>query len=310
MQPLYVLPLQPTAKTIEQEGPSKRGYRHHPKPDPNAPERPYSAYVLFSNHVRDQLKVQNLTFTSLSKLVGERWQSLTPEEKEAWKQRGAGPWEGYKAKVAQYQRTPQYQEYQRYSAEFKAAEAAKKPARRDSIPYRAPAASKASPGDSPGTPVSPNEQSQGAWPQPEPDRDTKATAKRLKREEDWSQVDKAKSPRARQACEPCRRRKTKCSAEFPTCQQCKDNREDCHYGYVKREATKGYEEIPSSYFSVWLTDLLTGKWTVSGKAPKCMRHYFRDAFRKLMMIPSRRSKTLFHRYLSMLCCSVPQLIRL
>ncbi|KAL2255680.1 hypothetical protein VTK26DRAFT_2898 [Humicola hyalothermophila] len=28
---------------------TKRKYRRHPKPDPNAPERPPSAYVLFSN---------------------------------------------------------------------------------------------------------------------------------------------------------------------------------------------------------------------------------------------------------------------
>ena len=31
---------------VQSERQGKRGYRHHPKPDQNAPERPYSAYVM------------------------------------------------------------------------------------------------------------------------------------------------------------------------------------------------------------------------------------------------------------------------
>src|SRR5882757_7763872 len=42
---------------------AKRKYRRHPKPDENAPERPPSAYVIFSNKVREEVKDQNLSFT-------------------------------------------------------------------------------------------------------------------------------------------------------------------------------------------------------------------------------------------------------
>ncbi|KAI1447737.1 high mobility group box domain-containing protein [Annulohypoxylon stygium] len=61
---------------------AKRKYRRHPKPDDNAPERPPSAYVLFSNKMREDLKGQNLTFTEIAKLVGENWQNLSRDEKD------------------------------------------------------------------------------------------------------------------------------------------------------------------------------------------------------------------------------------
>lgn len=35
---------------------SKRKYRRHPKPDPFAPEKPPSAYVAFTNKVREEMK--------------------------------------------------------------------------------------------------------------------------------------------------------------------------------------------------------------------------------------------------------------
>ncbi|KAG9875662.1 HMG-box, partial [Aureobasidium melanogenum] len=57
---------------------SKRKYRRHPKADEHAPERPPSAYVIFSNQIRDQLKGKDLSFTEIAKLVGERWQELGP----------------------------------------------------------------------------------------------------------------------------------------------------------------------------------------------------------------------------------------
>lgn len=105
--------------------PTKRGYRHHPKPDKNSPERPYSAYVMFCNYTRDQLKEQNqnLSFTELSKKSGEKWRALSPRELEMWKQRAAVPWQKFKADVVEYKKTDQYQEYERYLADFKASQA-------------------------------------------------------------------------------------------------------------------------------------------------------------------------------------------
>ncbi|KAL8782415.1 MAG: hypothetical protein Q9195_009647 [Heterodermia aff. obscurata] len=105
--------------------PGKRSYQHHPKPDSNAPQRPYAAYVLFSNHVREENKALSLPFTEISKMVGDKWQALPPAEKEQWKQLAAAPWEKYKQDLAAYQQTEDYQKYQQYVVDFKAAQSAK-----------------------------------------------------------------------------------------------------------------------------------------------------------------------------------------
>lgn len=111
----------------------KRGYVHHPKPDPNAPERPYSAYVLFSKMVREELKSQPLSFTKMSKQVGERWQRLTPEDKHIWTQRAAIPREDYKIKFAKYQQSENHRRYLQYLADFRSAHGTR---RGDSSPHR------------------------------------------------------------------------------------------------------------------------------------------------------------------------------
>ncbi|PBP27230.1 HMG box protein [Diplocarpon rosae] len=99
---------------------AKRKYRRHPKPDENAPERPPSAYVIFSNKMREDLKGRNLSFTEIAKLVGENWQNLSPSEKDPYEQEAFGAKERYNHALAEYKKTEQYTEYSRYLAEFKA----------------------------------------------------------------------------------------------------------------------------------------------------------------------------------------------
>ncbi|KAF3040853.1 hypothetical protein E8E11_006992 [Didymella keratinophila] len=99
---------------------TKRKYRRHPKPDENAPERPPSAYVIFSNQVRELLKGQDLSFTEIAKVVGERWQVLPAEEREACERQANGAKEKYYAGLAEYKKTPQYEAYQKYLEEFRA----------------------------------------------------------------------------------------------------------------------------------------------------------------------------------------------
>lgn len=99
---------------------AKRKYRRHPKPDENAPERPPSAYVIFSNKMREELKGRNLSFTEIAKLVGENWQSLSPSEKEPYEQQAFADKERYNSQLGEYKKTPQYKEYAHYLAEFKA----------------------------------------------------------------------------------------------------------------------------------------------------------------------------------------------
>lgn len=98
----------------------KRKYRRHPKADENAPERPPSAYVIFSNKIREELRPQNLTFTDIAKRVGESWQVLLAEEKEPYESQASAAKEKYHAEMAKYKKTDAYKEYTQYLADFKA----------------------------------------------------------------------------------------------------------------------------------------------------------------------------------------------
>jgi hypothetical protein len=46
------------------------------------PTRPPSAYVIFSNKIREELRGRNFSFTEIAKLIGENWRNLSPAEKE------------------------------------------------------------------------------------------------------------------------------------------------------------------------------------------------------------------------------------
>ncbi|KAL2054701.1 hypothetical protein ABVK25_005005 [Lepraria finkii] len=98
----------------------KRKYRRHPKADENAPERAPSAYVIFSNKIREELKPQNLSFTAIAKRVGERWQELSAGEKEPYESEASTAKEKYHTEMAEYKTTRSYREYQQYLGEFKA----------------------------------------------------------------------------------------------------------------------------------------------------------------------------------------------
>ena len=99
---------------------TKRKYRRHPKPDEHAPERPPSAYVIFSNKVRDDVKDQNLSFTQIAKLVGDRWQKLDPSGKEPYEAQANAAKEKYNIQLSTYRKTDSFRDYTRYLADFKA----------------------------------------------------------------------------------------------------------------------------------------------------------------------------------------------
>ena len=107
--------------TAQGSGPhgAKRKYRRHPKPDENAPERPPSAYVIFSNTMREELKGRNLSFTEIAKLVGENWQNLSPGEKEPYEQQAFSAKERYNNELTEYKKTERYKEYSQYLIDFK-----------------------------------------------------------------------------------------------------------------------------------------------------------------------------------------------
>ncbi|KAF2785589.1 hypothetical protein K505DRAFT_369017 [Melanomma pulvis-pyrius CBS 109.77] len=111
----------PAAGTPGTTNPSgKRKYRRHPKVDEHAPERPPSAYVIFSNQVRESLKGQEYSFTEIAKVVGERWQVLPADAREVCERQANAAKEKYYAELAEYKKTPQFDAYQKYLEEFKA----------------------------------------------------------------------------------------------------------------------------------------------------------------------------------------------
>ncbi|OAL53322.1 hypothetical protein IQ07DRAFT_641719 [Pyrenochaeta sp. DS3sAY3a] len=99
---------------------TKRKYRRHPKPDEHAPERPPSAYVIFSNQVRESLKGQDLTFTEIAKVVGERWQVLPSDQRETCERQANSAKEKFYSELAEYKKTPHFEAYQKYLEEFRA----------------------------------------------------------------------------------------------------------------------------------------------------------------------------------------------
>ncbi|GJC84077.1 high mobility group protein B3 [Colletotrichum liriopes] len=106
-------PEQPRPEVKDGPVVTKRKYRRHPKPDENAPERPPSAYVLFSN----------------TKLVGEHWQNLTPGEKEPYETSALKAKEKYNHDLAEYKKTAEYRKYNLYLQDFKARQASANQAR-------------------------------------------------------------------------------------------------------------------------------------------------------------------------------------
>lgn len=76
--------------------------------------------VLIALELREELKPENLSFTTIAKRVGERWQDIPAEEKEPYESEASGAKEKYHAEMAEYKTTKSYREYQQYLAEFKA----------------------------------------------------------------------------------------------------------------------------------------------------------------------------------------------
>ena len=74
--------------------------------------------------VRETLKGQELSFTEIAKVVGERWQVLDADAREACERQANSAKEKYYAELAEYKKTPEYEAYQKYLEDFKAKHAA------------------------------------------------------------------------------------------------------------------------------------------------------------------------------------------
>jgi hypothetical protein len=74
--------------------------------DPNAPKKPCTAYIYFSNSVRDDIKLQNpeFSFTDIAKEMGRRFKQLDPEGKKYWQDFAIREKERYDRELEAYNR--------------------------------------------------------------------------------------------------------------------------------------------------------------------------------------------------------------
>ena len=104
----------------QQAARTTRPYRRHPRPDPNAPHKPKTAYVLFGEHVRQDPALSQSSFAELAKETGKRWRELSDEERVAiWDTPTADRLQAYREELEHYKRTENYQNYQTYLKNFK-----------------------------------------------------------------------------------------------------------------------------------------------------------------------------------------------
>jgi arsenate reductase-like glutaredoxin family protein len=80
---------------------NKRGKK---KKDPNEPKRAPSAYLIYGQKVRDQIKSEfpDLKSSEIMQKIGERWQKLTEEEKKPYNEEAAIAKAQYESKKAEY----------------------------------------------------------------------------------------------------------------------------------------------------------------------------------------------------------------
>lgn len=74
---------------------------------------------MFASQIREELKGQNLTFTELAKIVGDRWKTIDSREKEKLGADAMALKEKYLHDLNDYKKTNEYREYQVYLSEFK-----------------------------------------------------------------------------------------------------------------------------------------------------------------------------------------------
>ena len=90
---------------------AKRRYRWHPRPDPNAPKRPKTAYVNFADRLRTDPTIANMSFVEIAREVGRQWQVMDSATKQKWETQAAAAMQEYEEQMEVYRRTDGFQEY-------------------------------------------------------------------------------------------------------------------------------------------------------------------------------------------------------
>lgn len=231
----------------------KRQHTRRPKPDSKAPQRPPTAYVLFSNALRDELEGQPLSSVEKSKTVGDRWDRMPEADKSPWRQEAARSWEKYKSDQTCYQNTDDHRDYQAYLADFNAPQSSKRrmvPSNNSSsfvdsaLPHpklEHPSASDAqsssvtrhlapAPAIAPALAPALNQTAAESSPLTAPRRRKKPPSHRRDTSSPTAPHTRGKSAQVfSHACESCRKRKVKCDGAVPACERCLKTSIECVY---------------------------------------------------------------------------------
>ena len=105
----------------EDEQRSKRGgwskgrKRKKPLRDSNAPKSPLTGYVGFMNECREQLRAKRpeVPFPEITRMLGNEWSKLPPEEKQRYLDEADRDKERYMKELEQYQKTEAYKVFSR-----------------------------------------------------------------------------------------------------------------------------------------------------------------------------------------------------
>jgi len=101
------LPKAKKAKISKESQPAQATKKSRKKKDKDAPKKALSAFMFFSNDVRDKVKAENpgIAFGEVGKKIGEMWKTLSAEDKAPYdaqadedKKRYAEDMEAYRAK--------------------------------------------------------------------------------------------------------------------------------------------------------------------------------------------------------------------
>ncbi|XP_051140376.1 FACT complex subunit SSRP1 [Andrographis paniculata] len=90
------------SKDGDEDGTKKKKQKR--KKDPNAPKRAISAFMFFSQTERENLKSSNpgISFTEMARVLGERWNKMTAEEKAPYEARARADKKRYSEEISGY----------------------------------------------------------------------------------------------------------------------------------------------------------------------------------------------------------------
>ncbi|CAG8488131.1 11780_t:CDS:2 [Paraglomus brasilianum] len=100
--PPTLTPVSPTTTTLTPRT-HRKGRKSYNK-DPNAPKKPNTAYIIFSNEIRAEMKANNpeANQKELVKLIGSRWKALSTEQKKVYEDRYFADKERYDEELRAY----------------------------------------------------------------------------------------------------------------------------------------------------------------------------------------------------------------